>query len=533
MASGFKELLFNLDERLMSPDHNRAQKFKGNDIAEMMRLMMNVSTATDDVDAGGVTTEYSVVESPLRAEIVNGFLVRPAVGSLSLAVDDGVMFALAPDSAADDSNYKYVRDPGVAAGGLLMTANASGSTRVDVIECQPTPINLESATRDVYNPATGLFAPTLLTKAVGDNMTYRVRMGTAGSGWPGTASGWHPLCVAVVPTSTTVNDTITFWDVRRLINDRAFADHNMSQTMPVVRKAQAYVDAISSAGQAHLAGFIEAEHKGRRIGGNMLRGSPGTDLAYVDLKDAANQEQSFATPANGFAWIYIAFLFGLPRWARYTDFGSGARLPRSPRGIPILSTTGPKHLVGDVNSSGIVIPTAWGFGAGQLTTAAFCVGGLPFLSSVAKDMVIGDGNESLSTNVLSVNATGGFTLGTQTFAFTENTHFPANAKTIFVEISLTVAMTTASITTCAPTVDINDGSNNGPAARKQIQSFTMSNPTGSGQNVQLVIVVELPVPTKWPSTTPGSFNVIHTLNNSGGGPTISGTPVAVVTGWRL
>lgn len=527
MASGFKELLFNLDERVVSPDHNRAQKFKGADIAEMMRLMMNVSTATDDLDAGGVTTEYATVESPLRAEIANGFLVRPAVGSLSLAIDDGVLFALDPDSAADDSNYKYVRDPGVTAGGLLMTANASGSTRVDVIECQPTPLNLESATRDVYNPSTSTFSPTLVTKAVGDNMTYRVRMGTAGAGWPGTASGWLPLCVAIVPTSTTVNDTITFYDVRRLINDRAYGVFNLQQSNPVVRKANAYGN---SATGLRLAGFLENEYNGHRIGGNILRGSPGTDNAYLDLSDSQNQAQGYAAPANGYAWLYLLFPLGLPRWARYTDSSYGSRVPRSPRGIPILSATGPQHVTGKPTSA-IQLPTAWGLGTVTVTDG-LCVGAVQYVSSAYKDVLIADGFQWVPVGPPTpVNATGA-TINGATFTFTENTHFPAHAKSVLVQLDLVVSMASAGNIVCYPQVQITGPSGSASAIRPGETKVIAAN---AGANLYTIqVCVEVPIPSRWPSTTPGTLTVVLTTNitSYAGSNTLSGTPTGLIQGWR-
>jgi hypothetical protein len=534
MSSGFKEILFNINERLVSVDHNRSQKFKGADVAETLRYMLDVSAATDDLDAGGVVTEFSSLESPLRGEILNGLLVRPAVGSLVMTVDPGVVLALDPDAAADDSNYKYIHDPGLSGTALQFGANASGSTRIDVVECQPTAGTLETATRDVYNNATGTFSPTMVTKAVGTQMTYRVRAGTAGAGWPGTQSGWMPLLVASIPTASTTNDTMTFWDVRPLINDRAYGYSNLGQKMPVFRKSQAYVDAISNAGQARLSGFIEAEFNGRRVGGNMLRGSPGTDNAYVDLKDAANQENAFATPANGYAWLYLAFPFGLPRWARYTDSTSGSRIPRSPRGIPILSTTGPKHLIGTPNSSGIVPPAAWGFSTGILLANALCVGALQFVSSTAQDIVFADNMQRLAGAGLSINATSA-TLASQTYVVTENTHFPANAKTIFVKISIVINIPATSTVACQPTIDINDASNNGPAARVPVQSLNSANPTGTTNTFPFSFVVEVPIPTKYPTATPGSYNLIHTLNatNIGAAPTLNGTPTAQVVGWRL
>src|SRR5216684_1556309 len=167
MSSGWKEMVVSNLERAVSTDIERLQRFKNADIAELFRYMINV-TAQDDLQSGGVITEYTSVENPLRAEIINGLLVQPQIGTFDLLVSPGVLFALNPDSAPDDSNYKFVSDTGVSTlGALTMSANVDPTfTRIDIIEVQVTNAISEQDNRDVYNVITGLFTPTLLTKAV-------------------------------------------------------------------------------------------------------------------------------------------------------------------------------------------------------------------------------------------------------------------------------------------------------------------------------------------------------------------------------
>src|ERR1700729_3903361 len=214
MASGDKEMVINSLARAVSTDQTRMQKFANADRAELFRFLLDISMGSDDLDANGVLTQYTTQNNPLNAEIIgNGLTVKPVVGALDLLVDPGLLYLLNPDAAPDDSNYKYVNDAGIGTTGLLaMTANSSGQTRIDVIECQ----NLVNATaetdnRDIFNPSTGAFNATTVSKAVKGYLTYRVRAGTPGSGFPGTAAGWLPLAVASVPTATTTNDTICFW----------------------------------------------------------------------------------------------------------------------------------------------------------------------------------------------------------------------------------------------------------------------------------------------------------------------------------
>src|SRR5579859_1434896 len=103
----------------------------------------------------------------------------------------------------------------------------------------------------------------------------------------------------------------------------------------------------------------------------MLRGSPGTDFAgYVDLDESANQELGYAFPA-GLSFLYLLTPFNLPRWARYTDASAGTRTPRSPRGIPLVSTVAPQHWTGKPNAT-ITFPAIFGFAAGS-TNSGVCI----------------------------------------------------------------------------------------------------------------------------------------------------------------
>lgn len=102
------------------------------------------------------------------------------------------------------------------------------------------------------------------------------------------------------------------------------------------------------------------------------RGSPGTDGDFLNLADSVNQDTG--TPLTEpwtagviYQYLYLMFPFGLPRWARYTDSGSGSRVPRSPRGIPVCSTVPPNPLTNEPSAT-IGLPTF-----GGSSTTGFCI----------------------------------------------------------------------------------------------------------------------------------------------------------------
>jgi hypothetical protein len=454
MASGDKTMVINTQERAISPDINRLQAFASKDRAELLRYLLDV-TGSDDFDAGGVITEHTTLESPLRAEVINGLLVRPTGGNLVLAVDPGVLYAIAPDSGPDDSNYKFVEDPGTSNGTLTMTANASGSTRIDVIECQLTPTIVETDNRDIYDPTTGLFSATSVTKATQMLLTYRVRLGTPGSGFPGTASGWLPLAVATVPNGTTTNDAITFWDVRPLIWDREFAPTALRRSWPrqPYARYQGATSPITGASNYVVSGMLEVMFDGRRYGGEIRRGTPGTDAVSIDFEAAANLASGYSFPAaNTMVFAYLVAPQGLPRWARYTDGPSG-RVPRSPRGIIVVCGIAPN--VDGTPSTAIAMPDSTGFATTE--TNALCIfmgltetigGHVTFYPMESGGKVIaGVPYSPKSTHTISPTASSN---SFATYLLTAGTHFPANAKRVQLRFNASFTTDTTNPQTWSP-----------------------------------------------------------------------------------
>src|SRR6267378_3249810 len=358
MPSGLKTSIINTQERAISTDINRLQAFAGAGLGELLRYLINVG-GNDDKDAGRTAIEQSL-SAPLSAQIANGLLVRPQNGNLSLFVDPGVILAYAPDSDPDSSAYKIIKDAGVQAFGVLpITPGQVGGTRIDIVEIQVGSTVTEFDSRDEFNPTTGLFSPTNVPKARQGNVTgtgnIRVRAGSAGGAFPGVVTGWLPLAVVSVPAIATSCDGMTFWDVRPLMNDLAFGLSALTTDRPILNPG--VIDAITL---NHAEGWVSAILNSRRIGGRLRRGSAGTDADFLDLTAAENRENGF-TPTVGIWSLYLCTPFGLPCWARYTDVTAGLRVPRSPRGIPVMSMV-PIDPDGRPTSA-IALPAALGLGA--------------------------------------------------------------------------------------------------------------------------------------------------------------------------
>lgn len=530
MADGFRRLRINTQERAMSPDINRLQSFMHQETAELFRYMLNMSSTTED-DQLGVVSEPSTIETPLRAEIINGGMVKPQIGSMNLLVDPMILFAMAPDAAPDESNYKYLRDPGVAiAGALTMTANASGSTRVDVIECAIDPVDaVVTDSRDIFNPSTGLFAAATVTKELRGVLQYRVRLGTPGAGMPALAAGWLPLAVASVPTGTTTTDTITFWDVRPLISDRQHQPFASGTDLARPVETHAFLDYVAGP-VSTLIGHTAAFSGGRKVGGRLRRGTPGTDADSIILTDAANIDPNYVLAAQQFVHLYLLTPFGLPRWARYTDFGSGARKPRSPRGIPVLSLVAP--LQTGAPSSAVSLPTSCGF-VSQNTTSGVCIGSALMKSGGGVDSTAFNGRNVMHNFPVAANSITGVVASGNTYKWTltPGVHYPGNARGLFIALQHTKNVTLNNYVEDDILFLIYKGAWGASAAHVSVQGdrSIFPNPTGGTIGVtRRIPAVWIPIPTFYPGALPASFDVAALFN---GAPTIG--PFLIINGHTL
>ena len=381
MSSGRRQIVINTQERAVSTDINRLQAFASAEEQEVLRHLLSFRHG-DELYPGTVTVP-SGTGTPLRAEILGGLMVRPALASFEVLVDAGILVAVTGDGlGADDSSYKYIRSVGVPAATLSIGANVSGSIRIDVIECSidSTPDSV-SDNRDIFNASTGLFTAQSVTKEQKARLAFRIRQGTPGSGYPTAQAGWLPLCIASVPSGATSNDNVTFWDVRPLASDReryAFLQEPLGSSagsIGEIYSVNGMVDRVSST-DVRFSGFFSGNFRGRRIGGTVRRCSPGTDTDYVNVADNANQAGAggLAEPLSDPLYVYACFPKGLPRWAMYAPASAGARIPRGPSGI-LVTTDFKPNIFGRSTSGGggVGLPNATGLGGSATSDEALCV----------------------------------------------------------------------------------------------------------------------------------------------------------------
>ena len=295
-GSGGKRLRINTLERSVSTDYNRGWAFNAAHLSDALHYLF--SGTGGNVDRGGgsevLTSVLGPIGTPLEAVVFGGLMVTASVGANQLGVTPGAALLVDPDGltgsseatdqSADDAVAKLVVDnSGILAGSgtLVLTSNTSGSIRVDVVECRRKPGIIETSSRDIFDEDTGAFDPALVTKVDGaKSFEFRIRLGTPGSGFPGSVQGWLPLCVIGVPNGATTFDLCTLYDVRPLATDR------------VTQKVQSYGDAprwgqldcdlkTVSTERRHF-GSVSTWVNGYLAGGKFSTVVSGVDVDFID-----------------------------------------------------------------------------------------------------------------------------------------------------------------------------------------------------------------------------------------------------------
>lgn len=400
MAQGDKRLFFNTRERFVSDDLNRLQAIEAAERAANLRGFYN-DILSDWYSAGGLQTPVVSSSPSLVGDVYGGLMVQPDNAGYFL-VQPGVAGFLDPAGVGvDDNPYRLVNDPGQQTPAVLaFTSNSGGgSPRWDVVECQPVDTVIAQESRYIFNPATGIASPVLVDKVKAGRLTYRVRVGTVGAGFPGLAAGWMPLAVVCAPAGSSSLLTSDVWDVRPLVRERTRPSPSDGAVgyAPVFSAEYRLRDAAAAVFN-QFVGYSEASWNGYQAGGRLERSTPSTlaqfgstaasgGRAGVFNLDIADNRSTYVLAADARINLLALFPAGLPRWQRYSQVAVGAgRIPNGPRGILVVTTSGANS---NGSIGGIPLPASMAFGAstanGCLLASTTCDGGSLPRAALASD----------------------------------------------------------------------------------------------------------------------------------------------------
>ena len=534
MSSGEKRIQLNTRERVVSNDHNRLQAFIAADISAFNRRMFQDQYLM--YTSCGYAFEQHAIAAPLAADVIGGLMVVPVIGSTDVLVTPGELGCYYPDATPDpdDDPYKTLFSPGVDTyGTLVIAANASGSARIDVIECQPIELVEEQDNRDIFDPASGTFSPQLVDKVVAGRLQYRVRQGTPGAGYPAAIAGWLPLAVASVPSGSTSNNSVTFWDVRPLVVERAVQPFHAGSLFAPVRRRYVIANKWTTPGQMRISGSVDFDFGYYKACGTLAKGTPtatmGTgDVPYIDAMNSENVEPGFTAVAGALWYVYAVFPFGLPRWVRYTesDIAGLGRLPGPMRGIGVVSNKPP--VLWGAPTGGIALPTSTGLGGGAIDSArmvtASVVDGTGVLDSFASDgRMIYPTTAQVITPLSSTSAY-------ENYQLVSGASLPLGARRVRIGFLAQFTATTGVAYNIARSVNVqrygftdvvttvSQGSNNG---------------VGTGGAFYDYFEVDVPILSIWPLIYMPAFNLQVAYSPSGATKTGSPFSMARIVGWEF
>jgi len=533
MGSGSKRMIINTRERAVSNDFNRLQSFKDAAVVDALAYLLDSqgvdSFGVSQGTSGGVTSVGSTTGTPLRGVILGGLLVKPQIGSTGTLVDPGILLACNPDvsPSPDDSNYRLVSSSGITdTAALPMPANSSGGAQIYIVECQQTDTVLETSSRDIYDPLTGLFTPAVVDKVRRSTLGFRIRTVAIASGVTA-AAGWLPLMIAVVPDgSTTWNDAVHIWDVRPLTADR------YASLRPLSTK---YADIIESNwrldfGTPNLRGRVVAQSPGGRIlGGEVTLDALGTG---IDTTSTSIQAAGFAFTTNTPYYLYLCEPYNLPRWCRYTSVASGSRVPGPLRGMPVLvdAATAPPFAGINSNSTAFNMPSAFGFSQQVAQGTAVCVwAGMVTAANAQVQDGVGDGVVFTQSSAQTINS-GASTTSTATFTLSSNAHFPRNARAIWVQVSILYAGNVAAANQLDQSIQFSDNAGN----LLTLVLWEDRKYFNTGTPYRLLTRVRVPIANSLPSNSVPVITLLVNHNALQLGYAVAPDTAAVfVTGWEL
>jgi hypothetical protein len=359
MGSGSSVEVFNARERIVTTDFNRMQRFESAALAQvLMRIYGGVPAGAGSVLAGikrdPANSTYTATTSPVPHRILNGLIMRiDAPGYLTVDAGSALFYTPGYSSNIDDSDWIVVDDPGVTSTTTVeFVPNGGGSIRIDVLECNPVETITEQENRDIYDPGTGAFTPSLVNKVATGRLQYRLRTGTAGAGIPNNDSAWCPIGIIAVPVGATGFDDCTAYDVRPLLDPAVLVPG--TEAFPSAPRTDAEIagPAIDPRSHAHAYddgtnvyahGWFATGYKGYLVGGPIFdaAGNESVNLASSD-NASANVPPVLGNARNALVCLLPPHFYRLVRYSAATsahDEGGSGRVPVGPNGIFTTTTT--------------------------------------------------------------------------------------------------------------------------------------------------------------------------------------------------
>lgn len=198
---GTDNVIINVRERPYSTDINNLE-------ALLSRTIMDLAGYSQTTRFVGIPTEAAFTNT-----VLGGLLVSP--DGVNVSVSSGLLLqysaSLTPTPGAYDSSYRV----GVLRSPETVVMPAPGSETYYLLEAQMLYDVLVQESRDVLDPGTGTFVPTLVDKIAVYTVQFQLLTGAANAPLP-TGGNWVPIAIIRRPAGGGAVATTDIIDVRPL-----------------------------------------------------------------------------------------------------------------------------------------------------------------------------------------------------------------------------------------------------------------------------------------------------------------------------
>lgn len=332
--AGADNVVFNVRERPLSTDQNNLESMLARTIADLDKYMFAQKLTQASTGAPPLSFLRDVVLGGLICT-PNGTSVDVSAGAL---LQDSTTISPVPTSL--DSSYRIAINRSVT----TVATPSPGSLFYYLLEAQMSAVTTSTESRDILDPGTGNFVPTLVPKQVERRIIFQVRIGTV-AGPPIPLADWVPIAVvrrAAGGPALVQSDIV---DVRPLWSEITREDPYFIGASATKRTMWTTSPTGDNATGTNLVQFdFEAYLQGRRM--------YAKTSAAVDLTLAAFLETGLVYASDTLYFIYLAR-------ARSAYLPTGMYPSVAHRGILVVSATGPSQ-GSDTNSAVITTPAPFG-----------------------------------------------------------------------------------------------------------------------------------------------------------------------------
>lgn len=322
--SGADAIVFNNLERALSSDLNDVQSDAARFLSELLKYQLSTRVigiqpeAIASVVLGGLTC------SPSGADV--------SVGAGALAQNTAT---LAPVPGPLDSTYRLARLDAP----IIVPMPAPGLTTYYLIEAQMAEVIALSTLRDVYNPGTDTFVPTLLTKQIRRTIVTQLLVGGANAPAP-TGGNWVPLAIVRRPAGGGPVVATDIDDVRPIAEGG-----RQRPNLPIVESgALTAIEVAGSSAVTMLRVAMDGFFGARSF--ELLAGSS------IDPTSAPVLSPATVLAANTWYYLYVCGWSLLQLRPRFSDVSFGRE------GVLVLSHVAPTNA--RTNAGPIALPAPYG-----------------------------------------------------------------------------------------------------------------------------------------------------------------------------